>query len=108
MTPMLALIGFLILIMCYGISRGLFRKGHRLFGWLIAVLAFVAQLTVSNKMEHDAKAAGFQSSSDLYAAHEAGIDDPSAWKLVRGFQDTLRQSQPMSPHALPKNTAVEL
>jgi hypothetical protein len=105
---MLALLGFLVLIMCYGISRGLFRKGHRLFGWLIAVLAFVAQLTVSNKMEHDAKAAGFQSSSDLYAAHEAGIDDPSKWKLVRGLQHVLRQSQPVSPPASPKKTAIEL
>jgi len=105
---MLALIGVLIFIMFYGISRGLFRKGHRLFGWLIAVLAFVAQLTVSNKMEYDAKAAGFQSSSDLSAAHEAGIYDPNAWKLVRGFQDALRQSRPISPPASSKKTAIEL
>ena len=108
MSPMLALIGLLALVMLYGISRGLFRKGHRLFGWLIAVLALVAQLTVSNKMEHEAKAAGFRSSSDRSAAHEAGIDDPNAWKLVRGFQDALRQSQPMSPPVSSKTTAIEL
>ncbi|MEF0940213.1 hypothetical protein [Rhizobium sp. BR 362] len=101
MSPMLALIGILAFIMLYGLSHGLFQKGRRAFGWLIAVVAFGTSLVVSNKMEHDARAAGFQSSSDQYAATEAGFKDPKAWKLVRDFQGLVLRSQTMTKPIVP-------
>ncbi|KQW85562.1 hypothetical protein ASC89_00285 [Devosia sp. Root413D1] len=102
-TALAVLTLILIVAFIFGIALGLFFRGRRKRGWLIAAgsfVAFVATFNVSmSVVDREAVDQGFLSASDRSAAKAAGYSDPATWQTKRAevASASEKKSEPVAP-----------
>ncbi len=102
-TALAVLTLILVVAFVFGVTLGLFFRGRRKRGWLIAAGSFVAFVVTANVslsvINREAVDQGFLSASDRSAANAAGYSDPATWQTKRPevASASEKKSEPVAP-----------